>query len=140
MSVLVSSLSTALITYSHIRIFLCYTLLGNALLINLDVESMKNVHLSHRNVSLLSTARFPASVQMFLELPLTQLWDNIQACHMVFCHGGSHLGSTILEVAIFGTWAAYQDAAWQLLHLGNSITPKFQTPNTHKCSKLSTSK
>ena len=67
-SIPVSLLSTALITYSHIRIVLCYTLLGNALLINLDVESMMNVHLSHRNVSLSSTALFQHLCKCFWNL------------------------------------------------------------------------
>ena len=67
---------------------------------------------------------FLASVHLFWNF-IDQLLDSLQAmqaCHMVFCHGGSHLVSSILEVTIFGTWAAYQDAAWQLLHLGTCIT------------------
>ena len=45
---------------------------------------------------------------------VTQLLGSLQSCHMVFCHGSRHLGSVILKVSIFGTWAAYQDAVWQL--------------------------
>ena len=110
--------STAFIIYLLIRIVLCYTLLGNALLLNFDVESVTNVHLSTENVSLLSTAHFSSICVSVSGTCIDQLLDSLQAmqaCYMVFCHGGSHIGSTIFEVSIFGTWAAYQDVAWQVL-------------------------
>ena len=52
------------------------------------------------NVSLLSTAHFSSICASVCGTCIDQLLDSLQAmqaCHMVICHGDSHLGSTILE-------------------------------------------
>ena len=37
-----------------------------------------------------------------------------QCLYTVYFHKFSFHASAILKISIFGTWAAYQDAAWQL--------------------------
>ena len=93
-----------------------WTCLPNEQLLNLDVESMTNVHLSHRKCISAKHSTLFQHLCMFFGTWIDQLLNSLQA--MQACYR-------------FGTWAAYQDAAWQLFHLGICITPKLQTPNTH---------
>ena len=91
--------------------------LGSALVLNLDAESMTNVHLSHRKC-------ISASVHLFSRISLISYWIVCRPCRKLqyLAHGQltrmQHGSSSILEFA----------------------SPKFQTLNTHKCSKISTSK